>query len=267
MARSYLKIGLGALTLILALFVYSPIILMMVFSFNSADRMVPPFEGFSLRWYQEWLSSPAIVGALFRSLELAFATALAATALFAPAGLAYKRPFRSSELVFYLIILGLVVPGITYGFGALLFFRQLGVQISLLTGLPVHTVWALPWGVILVRASIDPKLIEYEEAAKTLGATPAVVFRKITLPLITPAIMAGALFAFTLSIGELFRSVFVVSPDTLPLRVFAIVQIRATPALLALGSTMTVVSLSLLVIAGLLLKGAISLGPASKSAA
>jgi ABC-type spermidine/putrescine transport system permease subunit II len=268
MPRSYLKIALGAVTIFLALFVYSPIILMIVFSFNSADRMVPPFEGFSLRWYQEWLSSPEIVAALTRSLELAFATALLATALFAPAGLAYKRPFRGSELIFYLIILGLVVPGITYGFGALLFFRQLGVQISLLTGLPVHTVWALPWGMILVRASIDPNLILYEEAARTLGCSPLRVFRKITLPLITPAIMAGALFAFTLSIGELFRSVFVVSPDTLPLRIFAIVQIRATPELLALGSTMTIVSLSLLAIAGLFLRKAVKVeGTASKAAA
>ena len=262
MARDYLKIGLAVLTIVVAALVYSPIISMIVFSFNSADRMVPPIEGFSLRWYEKWLNSPEIVNALTRSLELAIATAAVAMALFAPAGLAYKRPFRGAEAIFYLIILGIIVPGVTYGLGAIFFYRQLGVPISLWTGLPVHVVWALPWGMILVRAGIDPKLIEYEEAAKTLGAPSFKVFRKITLPLITPSIMAGALFAFTLSIGELFRSVFIVNPDTLPLRVFGIVQIRATPALLALGSTMTIFSLGLLVIVGLLARKAIRLGPA-----
>ena len=259
MARDYLKIGLAIITILVAALVYSPILSMIVFSFNSADRMVPPIEGFSLRWYQEWLGSKAIVDALTRSLELAFATAAVAMALFAPAGLAYKRPFRGAEAIFYLIILGIVVPGVTYGLGAIFFYRALGVHISLWTGLPVHVVWALPWGMILVRAGLNPNLTEFEEAAKTLGGNSFKVFRTITLPLIAPAIMAGALFAFTLSIGELFRSVFVVTPDTLPLRVFGIVQIRATPALLALGSTMTIFSLGILVVVALLAGRAIRL--------
>lgn len=255
MARSYLKTVLAVFTLGVAVFVYSPIISMIVFSFNSADRMVPPIEGFSLIWYQKWLGTEEITSALTRSLELAFTTAFVAVALFAPAGLAYKRPFRGGELVFYLIVLGIIIPGVTYGLGAIFFYRELGVRISLWTGLPVHVVYALPWGLILVRAGIDPQLIEYEEAAKTLGGSALQVFRTITLPLITPSVMAGALFAFTLSIGELFRSVFIVNPDTLPLRVFGIVQIRATPALLAVGSTMTIVSLTLLAVVGLLLAG------------
>lgn len=252
MGRAYLKAGLVIFTAFVAILIYAPIISMIIFSFNPANRMVPPIEGVSLRWYIDWINNEQLVNALLRSLRLAILTMLVCIGLFTPAGLAYKKPFRGSEFFFYLIILGLILPGIAYGLGAVIFFKQLGVMISFWTGLPVHTVWCLPWGLILVRAMMDPMLVEYEDAARTLGASELKVFRSITLPITIPAILGGALFAFTLSIGELFRSTLTITPDTLPLRIFGIVQIRATPALLALGSTITIVSLALLVVVGVI---------------
>jgi putative spermidine/putrescine transport system permease protein len=254
--RDFTKTGLGVYTAVIVFFVYAPIFTMVVFSFNTSNRTAPPFDGPNTQWYSQVFNNSDIVGALSRSIELALVTMIVSTLLFTLAGLAYRRRFKGDEFLFYLITIGIIMPGITYSLGMALFYKYLGVGISLWTALPVHLIWTLPWGLILIRANIDPNILLYEEAAKTLGANEWKIVRKITLPLFFPAMIGGALFAFTLSFTELVRSIFVASPNTLPLEIFDISQIEVTPAIFALGSLIVLVSLGLLVVASVFLRGA-----------
>ncbi|MCS7137686.1 MAG: ABC transporter permease [Candidatus Caldarchaeum sp.] len=257
MARDVSKIILALYTAWLVFFIYAPIITMVIFSFNSSPRTVPPFDGPSLRWFDVLFSQKAVLLEAFtRSITLAIVTMLIATPLFTVAGLAYKRRFKGDEFFFFLVTIGIIMPGITFSLGALVFYNTLGIKISLWTGLPVHLIWAIPWGLILVRVMIDPNIIYYEEAARTLGASGWQVFRRITLPLFVPAILGGALFAFTLSFTELIRSIFVVSPNTLPLQVLAEVTVWGiSPYIFAIGSMIVLISLALLFVASFVLRG------------
>ncbi|MEM4417316.1 MAG: ABC transporter permease subunit, partial [Nitrososphaerota archaeon] len=204
MARDVSKIILALYTAGMVFFIYAPIITMVLFSFNGSPRTVPPFDGPSLRWYEVLFSQKVVLLEAFtRSILLAILTMVIATPLFTFAGLAYRKRFKGDEFAFYLVTIGIIMPGITYSLGVLIFYNTLGMNVSLWTGLPVHLVWSVPWGLILVRAMIDPNIIYYEEAAKTLGASDWQIFRRITLPLFIPAILGGALFAFTLSFTEL----------------------------------------------------------------
>lgn len=257
MARDWSKIILGIYTAAMVLFIYAPIFTMVLFSFNGSSRTVPPFDGPSLRWYTYLFEVKGIlIDAFIRSITVSIVVMLIATPLFTMAGLAYRRRFRGDEFAFYLVTIGIIMPGITYSLGTLIFYNLLGIKTSLWTAIPVHLIWTIPWGLILVRAMIDPNILYYEEAARTLGASEWEVFRRVTLPLFTPAILAGALFAFTLSFTELVRSIFVVTPNTLPLQVLAEVTARGVaPYIFAIGSLIVLVSLSLLMVTGILLRG------------
>jgi putative spermidine/putrescine transport system permease protein len=257
LARDITKIILALYTAGMVFFIYAPIITMVLFSFNSSPRTVPPFDGPSLRWYEVLFGQKAILLEAFtRSIFLAILTMLIATPLFTIAGLAYRRRFKGDEFAFYLVTIGIIMPGITYSLGVLIFYNTLGIKTSLWTGLPVHLVWSVPWGLILMRAMIDPNIIYYEEAAKTLGASDWQTFRRVTLPLFMPAILGGALFAFTLSFTELIRSIFIVSPNTLPLQVLAEVTVwGVSPYIFAIGSLIVLISLALLLLSGFLLRG------------
>ena len=236
-------------------FVYAPISTMVLFSFNSSSRTVPPFDGPSLNWYNAALGSAQIVDAFTRSLLLGVVTTVLATALFTLAGLAYRKSFRGGSFFFYLIAVGIIMPGITYSLGLELFYGSLRVPISLWTALPAHLIWTIPWGLILVRATIDPNILVYEDAARTLGASEARVMRNVTLPLFLPAIIGGALFAFTLSFTDLVRSIFVTFPDTLPLQIYSLSQLRVAPDIFAVGSMIVIVSIGLLLVASYFLRG------------
>lgn len=251
------RIILGIYTAIMVFFIYAPIITMVIFSFNNSPRTVPPFDGPSLRWYEVLFTQKSIlIDAFFRSITLAIITMLIATPLFTLAGLAYRRRFKGDEFIFYLITIGIIMPGITHSLGVLVFYNTLGIKTSLWTALPVHVVWSLPWGLILMRALIDPNITYYEEAARTLGANEWQTFRRVTFPIFLPAILGGALFSFTLSFTELIRSVFIVSPNTLPLQVLSEVTVwGVSPYIFGIGSLIVLVSLGLLLLAGVFLRG------------
>jgi putative spermidine/putrescine transport system permease protein len=236
-------------------FIYAPISTMVLFSFNSSSRTVPPFDGPSLTWYNTALDSTQIVSAFTRSLFLGIATTIVATVLFTLAGLAYRKSFRGGPVFFYLITVGIIMPGITYSLGLELFYQNLGIPISLWTALPAHLIWTIPWGLILVRATIDPNMLIYEDAARTLGASERRIMRFVTLPLFLPAVIGGALFAFTLSFTDLVRSIFVTFPDTLPLQIYSLSQLRVAPDIFAVGSLIIIVSIALLAVASYFLRG------------
>jgi len=262
--RDLIRGILAVYTLIVCLFVYSPIITLMIFSFNKGERMSLPLELFTTKWYISaekdahgwaigWIHDSHIIDALFRSIQLAILTMVIVLALGTAIGLAYRHNFPGKEVTFNLYLLGLITPGVLLGLGNAFLYNALNIKISLWTALPVHVIWSLPWGAVLIRALTDPNLLTYEAAAKTLGASNISVLRKITFPLMMPIIMSMGIFAFTLSWDEVIRTVFVVYPNTLPAEILGLIQQRTTPKLYALGSSTTIISLMLLVIVAAIL--------------
>lgn len=237
-----------------ALFIYAPILSLIAFSFNSGG-LTFPFVGFTGQWYGELLANESMLSAISRSLALAVVVTVITTVLGTATAIAYRYEFRGRRLILFLLIFGIITPGITFGVGATLFLNEvLALEKGLWLATTVHVVWTLPFAVIVLLAGFPPNLASNERAARVMGADRVTTFREITLPQIAPTVLGAAVFAFTLSYNEATRSLLLVGQDnTMPIEVFAIASSkRATPELFALGSVTTVLSTLLLVVAGLL---------------
>jgi putative spermidine/putrescine transport system permease protein len=237
----------------ITIYIYLPILSLIGFSFNQGG-LTFPFVGFSLQWYAELLSNQGMLAAIRRSLQLAFVTMIVTTVLATAMALAYRREFLGKRLLLFLLILGIITPGITYGVGATLFLNEiLGLPKNIWLALTVHVAWALPFSFIVLLAGFPPYLAQNERAARVMGADNVTVYREIIFPQIAPTVLGAAVFAFTLSYNEATRGLLIIGQrNTMPLEVFAIAASkRPTPELFALGSITTVVSTVLLVVAGL----------------
>jgi len=239
---------------LVVLYIYLPMISLFVFSFNSGGLSFP-FTGFTIDWYGKLFANTEMKNAVWTSLKLAGATTIVTTTLSTAVALAFRKDFRGKRQVLYYVMLGLLVPGITYGFGALLFLNNI---LQLPTGfwlaVTVEVVWTLPFGVIILLAGFPPNLEANEQAARVMGADRYMTFRKVIFPQIWPTILGAALFAFTLAYNEASRVLLVIgSETTMTTRVFVVTgQISPTPELFALGTVTTVFSTVLLLIAALL---------------
>lgn len=246
--------------IIFTAYVYLPILSLIGFSFNQGG-LTFPFVGFTLDWYAELFANESMMQAIQRSLMLAFATMVVTTILATALAIAYRREFVGKRLILFLLILGIITPGITYGVGATLFLNEiLGLSKSLWLALTVHVVWTLPFSFIVLLAGFPPTLAQNEQAARVMGADNPTVFRKIVFPQIAPTVLGAAVFAFTLSYNEATRGLLILGQqNTMPLEVFAIAgSRRPTPELFALGSITTVVSTILLAITGVIVYRSIS---------
>lgn len=238
-----------------ALYIYLPILSVIAFSFNSGGPTFP-FVEFTFDWYGVLFANEALVTAVERSVLLALVVTVITTVLATATALAYRYDFWGQRGLLFLLILGIITPGITYGVGATLFLNEvLGLTKDLWLAVPVHVVWALPFAVIVLLAGFPPNLRENEEAARVMGAGPLARFRKVILPQIAPTLLGAAVFAFTLSYNEATRSLLLLgNRNTMPLEVFAIAAgTRVQPYMFALGSLTTVFSTLLLALAGLLI--------------
>lgn len=239
---------------LIAVYIYAPVLSLIAFSFN-AGGLTFPFTDFTLQWYVELFNNKALIQSIVRSLKLAVVVTVITTILATSTALAYRYDFRGQRALLFLLILGIITPGITYGIGASLFLTDLlGFSKGLWLALPVHVVWALPFSVIVLLAGFPPTLAENEKAARIMGADRVTTFREIILPQIAPTVLGAAVFAFTLSYNEATRSLLLVgSKTTMPIQVFSITSSkRVTPELLALGSFTTLFSTILLAVAGLI---------------
>jgi putative spermidine/putrescine transport system permease protein len=239
---------------LIAIYIYLPILSVIAFSFNAAG-LTFPFTGFTVEWYIELFNNQSLVQSVVRSLQLALVVTVITTVLSTATALAYRYDFWGQRGLLFLLILGIITPGITYGVGATLFLNEvLGLPKGLWLGTPVHVVWALPFAVIILLAGFPPTLAENEEAARVMGASKLTTFREIILPQIAPSVLGAAVFAFTLSYNEGTRGLLLLGDqNTMPLQVFSIAAgTRVTPELFALGSVTTVASTVLLAVAGLL---------------
>jgi spermidine/putrescine transport system permease protein len=241
---------LGSLTALVYLFLYAPILVLVVFSFNES-RLTAEWKGFTLDWYGRLLASPQIRLSLRNSLLVAGVTTVAATAIGTAAALALARGrLRRPGGLMALIALPIVVPEIVLASSLLLFFAALGLRLGFLTVVLAHVAFCVSYVVVVVRArlsGLDPSL---EEAAADLGAGPWRTFFRVTLPGIAPGVLSAALLVFALSIDDYVVTSFVagVGSTTLPIQIYSMVRSGITPEINAV-STLLLVATALLLLA------------------
>lgn len=248
---------LAAHSWLVYLFFYAPIIVLVVFSFNDG-RQVSIWQGTSLRWYRQMLQDTALLTALRNSLIVAVASTVVATALGTATALAMERfRFRGQRVYDGLLYLPIIVPEVTLAAMMLVFFIQAFDYIGRITGsvpnlslttiILSHICFNISFVTVVVRArlaGLDPSL---EEAAADLYASRWKAFRRVTLPLILPGVVGGALLAFTMSLDDVVTTSFVSGPQstTLPVYVFGMVKKGVTPVINAVSTLMLLASMAL----------------------
>lgn len=239
-------------------FLYLPLALVIVYSFNES-RLVTVWAGFSLKWWQALLNNEAMLSAAWFSLRIALVSATAASALGLAAGYVLSRapPFLGRTLFGSLVIAPMVMPEVVMGISMLLLFVGAdrlfgGPERGFLTIAIAHTTFALSFVAIVVQARLADFDRSLEEAAMDLGATPWVTFLTVTLPLIAPAVGAGWLLAFTLSLDDLIMTQFVAGgqSQTLPMLVYSSVRLGVDPQINVLATVIVAVAATALVISG-----------------
>ncbi|HAD35608.1 MAG TPA: ABC transporter permease [Gammaproteobacteria bacterium] len=231
------------------IFIYGPMIAMFILSFQGRRGGTSfPMRGSSFYWWQK-LVEPSVVGdmqgALLRSLILALIV-MVITALFSTMlAMAFRKRFFGSNVLFYTVMSGLMVPGILLSLGLATLLREVGIPAAWWSsGLGVHVVWTLPFGFLVMMAVFNRFDVSLEEAARDMGADEWTVFKEITFPLILPGIVAAGLFGFTLSYDEFARTTLLAGEfNTLPLDINASMTQRIRPTLFALGTASTIFSL------------------------
>lgn len=239
-------------------FLYAPILSLVVYSFNES-RLVTVWSGFSTKWYGELLGDREILDAAWMSLRLAVFTATAALVLGTLAAMLLTRfrRFTGKTLFGALVTAPLVMPDVIIGLSLLLLFVTLGELIGTPIPRGMLTIWIAQttFSVAFVSVTVASRLSaldrSLEEAAMDLGATRVRVFFQITLPIVAPALLAGWLLAFTLSLDDLVVASFVAGPSstTLPMKVFSSVRLGVSPKINALA-TLLILAVSAAAVVG-----------------
>ena len=230
-------------------FLYVPVLVLAMFSFNESKIASLPWTGFTFKWYADLFRDYLVIDAFKNSLMVAAISATLATVIGTSAAFPLVRSsFRFKETLRVIFILPIMLPGLLIGVALLVFFASLiGLQLSLITVISGHVVLTTPFVILVVTARLLNFDRSLEWAAADLGANPLETFRRITLPLIMPGVMAGALFAFTLSLDEFVVTLFTIGGQTtLPLYIFSQVKFGVTPKVNALATLLLLGSILLL---------------------
>ncbi len=239
------------------LFLYLPIIVLVVFSFN-ASRYATSWRGFTLEWYVSLLQDQALASAVKNTLIVAGSSTLISTVFGTMVALAMERYRFRGKLAFdALLYLPIIIPDIAMAVMLLLFFILAHSQLGLVTIIISHVAFNISFVAVVVRARLAYFDMSLEEAAQDLYANEWQTFRRVTLPLIMPGILGGALMAFTLSIDDFVITFFTSGPGstTLPLRIYSLVKLGVTPEINALSSLMLLVSMGLVMLSLVLQRG------------
>jgi spermidine/putrescine transport system permease protein len=231
-------------------FLYVPIIILIVFSFN-ASRFVTAWSGFSFRWYGELFKDEAMMLALRNSLIVGGVSTVLSTVFGTMVSLAMERHRFFGKVAFdALLYLPIIIPDIAMAVMLLLFFVMSRITLSLTTIIISHVAFNISFVAVVVRARLVGFDRSLEEAAQDLGANEIQTFRYVTLPLLMPAILGGALLAFTLSLDDFVITFFTagVGSTTLPLRIYSMVKLGITPEINAISSLMLLASMTLLML-------------------
>lgn len=232
---------------LLFFFLYAPIVVLIVFSFNDSKSGVN-WSGFTTRWYEQLFQDSEMGAAAMRTLTVAIISTAVSTIVGTMAAIALER-FRFFGKVLFegVMYLPIIIPEIVMGLSLLLFFVAVGTQRSLVTVTIAHIVFNIPFVAVIVRARLNGFDKRLEEAAMDLGANELETFRRVTLPLLMPGIIGGALMAFTLSIDDVIVTQFTAGPNstTLPLKIYDTVKVGITPEVNAVSTLLLLASIIL----------------------
>jgi spermidine/putrescine transport system permease protein len=237
-------------------FLFLPIAMVVLFSFN-ASRLVEVWTGFSLKWYTTAWTDPAILDALRVSLTVAIINAVLATIFGTLAAIGMRRVGNRLRTAAELMVYGTIVtPEIVIAIASLLFFVTVNIDLGIPTIVITHVVYNTSIVALIVRARLVGMDRTLEEAAADLGATPSRTLRRITIPLLYPAILAGGLLAFTFSFDDFVLTFFVsgASSTTLPLKIFSMLRFGISPVVNAVATVMLVVTLTCIFTASLIVR-------------
>lgn len=233
---------------VFVLFLYGPTITIAILSFQGpTGGLTFPMNGTSLHWFRDLFEQQAvgdIWGSFRRSFALGLLVMVVTVVVSVMAGLAFRKHFAGSALVFYMVIASLIIPSILISLGVGILFNQLDWDVHWSTsGLGSQLTWTLPFGLLIMFAVFNRFNPAYEEAARDLGASPWQTIWHVVLPIIAPSLIGVALFGFTLSYDEFARTLLTAgSYNTLPLEIFGMTTSVTTPVLYALGTLTTVFS-------------------------
>lgn len=232
------------------LLLYIPLLALVVYSFLGKVDPVSGSRGWTLEWYRRVFANSQVIESLNNSLVVGFWSTLAAAFLGTTAAIAIERTrFPGRRLFDALIHLPLIMPEIVLGLSLLIWFVLLRISLGTVSIILAHVTFSVSYVIITVKARLADFDVSLEDAARDLGASPWQVFSRITLPLIWPAVLSGALMAFTLSFDDFLITFFTagVGSDTLPLKIYSMVKFGVSPEINAL-STVLLVATFLLVL-------------------
>jgi len=242
---------LDFLALLVYIFLYVPVIALVVYSFDES-RLAVQWTGFTFKWYQMLLGDGVLASALINSLIVASIAVCVAGVMgtFAAVGLS-RYQFSGKGFYRGLLFLPVIIPEIAMAVSALTLFVALGVQLSLATVIVAHVVFCVAYVALTVMGRLQNLDKSLEEAALDLGASPVRVFLKVTLPLLMPGIVAGCLMAFVLSLDDFIITQFTagVGNTTLPLRIYSLVKFGVSPEINALSALMMLFTISVTLVA------------------
>jgi spermidine/putrescine transport system permease protein len=242
---------LRAFFALVVVFLYAPIVMLLIFSFNDSALPTFPLSGFTLHWYHEFLTNPDLQDALKTSAEIAALSSLGAVVLGILASMALVRyRFRGSGPLSALLLSPLVIPFVVFGISLLLLFHAVGLHLGIRTVVIGHIVITLPYTMLVLIPRLQQIDASLEEAAYDLGASRLRTFRSITLPLILPAVVCAYLIAFTTSFDEYAIASFVKGETvTFPVYLYAALRFPSQlPQVIAVA--VVVIAVSLVVVVG-----------------
>jgi len=242
-------VGMLAVGLLLA-FLYLPIVIMALMSFNASPFYQLPLE-WSTTWYQAFFQNRQLIDATLNSLGIAVITTLVASILGTAASLAlFRYQFRGKKFLQAMLLPPIAIPWLITGTAMLIFFFGIGIGRGLHAIILGHVALALPYVIVVVNARLKTFSPELEEAARSLGANQWQVTRRVTLPWIAPGIIAGGLFAFAVSFDQFVVSYFLATPGqtTLPVEIYAAIRKGFTPEINAVSTIIIVLSMALMML-------------------
>ena len=232
-------------------FLFTPVVVVVLFSFNNSAALAFPFRGFSLQWYRVLVGDSNALDAIRHSLQIALVTALVDGVVGTMAAIALVRyPFRGSRVLTVVIIAPVALPGLFIGIALLTFYLRMHIPLSLWTATLGHIIYTLPFVFLVVVARLNQSDPLLEEAARDLGAGPWMTFRRVTLPLIAPAVVGGMLVAVVLSWDEFFITNFTIGPqNTLPLLIWTKIRQSIDPSVNAISTILLGATIIMILVA------------------
>ncbi|HMK08207.1 MAG TPA: ABC transporter permease [Anaerolineales bacterium] len=262
-------LALGVYSWLFYLYLYLPILVLVIFSFNT-QRLNLTWEGFTLHWYDVLFSDAKAGSATRNTLMVAILSTITSTAIGTLAALALHRyEFRLRGFSETSLYIPIVIPEIVMGIGLLSLYALLKINLGLTTITLSHIAFSIPFVALVVRARLHGFDRSVEEAAMDLGANELVTFWRVTLPLILPGVLSGAMLAFTLSLDDFIITFFTAGPGstTLPLLVYGMVKTHITPEINALSTIWVVTVFVLLFLSQVLQRRSAAPVPAAEELA